>query len=202
MLQDREIRPVGGTTSVRIDVRIVAATNKELEREIEAGRFREDLFYRLNVIPIHIPPLRERPDDIPALVEAFLRRHDESGRRSFSQAAIERLIACQWRGNARELENAVERALALCDSDVVGAQDLPLGVAAGEEAPKPADASFLAASAREHISLHDLEERYIDEVLRATAGNKVRAAQILGIDRKTLYRRAERRRAQEGGSES
>ena len=197
VLQDREIRPVGGTSSVKVDVRIVAATNKDLEREIEAGRFREDLFYRLNVIPIHIPPLRERPDDVPALVEAFLRRHDDSGRRSFSQAAMERLIACQWRGNARELENAVERALALCDSDVVGLEDLPLGVAAGEQAPKPADTSFLEAAAREHISLHDLEERYIDEVLRATGGNKVRAAQVLGIDRKTLYRRAERRRAQE-----
>jgi two-component system response regulator HydG len=198
VLQDREIRPVGGTTSVKVDVRIVAATHKDLEREIEAGRFREDLFYRLNVIPIHIPPLRERPDDIPALVEAFLRRHDESGRRSFSQAAMDRLIACPWRGNARELENAVERALTLCDSDVVGAEDLPLGVT-GEEPPKPADASFLEGAAREHMSLHDLEERYIDEVLRATGGNKVRAAQILGIDRKTLYRRAERRRAEERG---
>jgi DNA-binding NtrC family response regulator len=196
VLQDREIRPVGGTSSVKVDVRIVAATNKDLEREIESGRFREDLFYRLNVIPIHIPPLRERPDDIPALVEAFLRKHDESGRRSLSQAAMQRLAACPWRGNARELENAIERALALCDSDVVEAEDLPLGVVA-EEVPKVSDETYLESAAKRQLSLRDLEERYIDEVLRVTGGNKVRAAQILGIDRKTLYRRAERRRAEE-----
>jgi DNA-binding NtrC family response regulator len=196
VLQDREIRPVGGTQSVRVDVRIVAATNKDLEREIEAGRFREDLFYRLNVIPIHIPPLRERKDDVPALVEAFLRRHDDSGRRSISPAALERLVACPWRGNARELENTIERALALCDSDEVQADDLPLAVAS-EEMAKSEEGSFLEMAAKRHLSLRDLEERYIDEVLRATGGNKVRAAQILGIDRKTLYRRAERRRAEE-----
>jgi DNA-binding NtrC family response regulator len=197
VLQDREIRPVGGTQSVKVDVRIVAATNKDLAQEIEAGRFREDLFYRLNVIPVHIPPLRERPEDIPALVEAFLRRHDESGRRSVSQTALERLMACPWRGNARELENAIERALALSDSDVVEADDLPLGAASESGDVAAPDESFLEDAAKRHLSLRELEERYIDEVLRATGGNKVQAARILGIDRKTLYRRAERRRAEE-----
>jgi DNA-binding NtrC family response regulator len=197
VLQDREIRAVGGMQSVKVDVRIVAATNKDLAQEIEAGRFREDLFYRLNVIPIHIPPLRERPEDIPALVEAFLRRHDESGRRSISQAALERLMACSWRGNARELENAIERALALCDTDVIEVEDLPLGGRASEPGAAASDESFLEDAAKRHLSLRDLEERYIDEVLRATGGNKVQAARILGIDRKTLYRRAERRRADE-----
>src|SRR5262245_51576759 len=126
VIQDREVRPVGGTQAVKVDVRIVAATHKNLEAEIAAGRFREDLFYRLNVIPIHIPPLRERPEDIAPLVRDFLRRHDESARRTLSQGALERLAACPWRGNARELENTIERALALCDHDVIEADDLPL----------------------------------------------------------------------------
>ena len=196
VIQDREVRPVGGTQSVKVDVRIVAATHKDLPAEIAAGRFREDLFYRLNVIPIHIPPLRERPEDIPPLVQDFLRRHDESGRRSLSHAALERLAACSWRGNARELENTIERALALCDHDVIEAQDLPLGAPAAQ----PGEAggtleSCLAHAAKRQLSLHDLEEQYIESVLRETGGNRVQAARILGIDRKTLYRRAERKRA-------
>jgi DNA-binding NtrC family response regulator len=198
VLQDREVRPVGGTQAVKVDVRIVAATHKDLEGEIAAGRFREDLFYRLNVIPIHIPPLRERPEDIAPLVKDFLRRHDESGRRSLSPGALRRLATCPWRGNARELENTVERALALCDQEVIEAEDLPLGatVAKGESATPDAE-GVLRALARGHVSLHDLQEQYIDAVLAETEGNQVQAARVLGVDRKTLYRRAERRR-QEG----
>jgi len=191
------VRPVGGTQAIKVDVRIVAATHKDLEAEIAAGRFREDLFYRLNVIPIHIPPLRERPEDIAPLVQGFLRRHDEGGRRGLSQAALERLATCTWRGNARELENTVERALALCDSDVIEADDLPLGASSEPAAAgQREEESFLASAARRGLSLRELEERYIDEVLRATGGNRVQAARILGIDRKTLYRWAERRRAE------
>jgi DNA-binding NtrC family response regulator len=199
VLQDREVRPVGGTQAVKVDVRIVAATHKDLEGEIAAGRFREDLFYRLNVIPVHIPPLRERPEDIAPLVKDFLRRHDESGRRSLSPGALARLATCPWRGNARELENTVERALALCDQEVIEAEDLPLGAPASKEgAPAAPDApGVLRALARGHVSLHDLQEQYIDAVLGETEGNQVQAARILGVDRKTLYRRAERRR-QEG----
>jgi two-component system response regulator HydG len=197
VLQDREVRPVGGTQAVKVDVRIVAATHKDLEAEIAAGRFREDLFYRLNVIPIHIPPLRERPEDIPPLVQGFLRRHDESGRRSLSQPALERLATCTWRGNARELENTIERALAMCDNEVIEAEDLPLGAAPERAAgAEREEESYLASAARRGLSLRELEERYIDEVLRATGGNRVQAARILGIDRKTLYRWAERRRAE------
>ena len=190
VLQDREIRPVGGTTSLRVDVRIIAATNRDLEAEIAAGRFREDLFYRLNVIPIHIPPLRERPEDIPALVEGFLRRHADGRRRFFSAEALERLLAHPWRGNARELENVVERALALSDVETLGPEDVPLPGAPAPEAPRGED--FLAAAAAHGMTLHELDERYTEQVLRATGGNKVQAARILGIDRKTLYRRAER----------
>jgi DNA-binding NtrC family response regulator len=190
VLQDREIRPVGGTQSLRVDVRIIAATNRDLEAEIAAGRFREDLFYRLNVIPIHIPPLRERADDIPVLVEGFLRRHNDGRRRFFSAEAMERLIAHPWRGNARELENVVERSLALSDSETLGPDDIPLPGGPARQAPGGED--FLAAAASHGMTLHELGERYTEQVLRATGGNKVQAARILGIDRKTLYRRAER----------
>jgi len=193
VLQDGQIRPVGGTQATKVDVRIVTATNKDLQQEMEDGRFREDLFYRLNVIPIRIPPLRDRPEDIPALAEAFMRKHSEGRPRSLTPRAMERLKACAWKGNARELENVIERALALCNSEELDVDDLPLG--AGEQMGEGADAdSVLKRAAREHISLRDLEERYIDEVLKLTHGNKVQAARILGIDRKTLYRRAERRK--------
>jgi DNA-binding NtrC family response regulator len=171
VLQDREIRAVGGTQTIRVDVRIVAATNKDLIQEMEAGRFREDLYYRLNVIPIEIPPLRERPEDVPALANAFVRKHAEGRKRSLSAAAQERLTGYPWKGNARELENVMERALALTDADEIGPDDLPLPGPQGE-AP--------------------VEELYIEEVLASTGGNKVQAARVLGIDRKTLYRRAER----------
>ena len=190
VLQDREIRAVGGTQSVRVDVRIIAATNRDLEAEIAAGRFREDLFYRLNVIPIHIPPLRERPDDVPALVEAFLRRHADGRRRFFAPEALERLLAHSWRGNARELENVIERALALSDAETLGPEDVPLPGGVTPEKPRGED--FLAGAAAHGMTLHALSERYTEQVLHSTGGNKVQAARILGIDRKTLYRRAER----------
>ena len=194
-LQSDEIHPVGAATAVAVDARVVAASSDDLEREVDEGRFRSDLFHRLAAVRLHVPPLRERPDDVLELAEAFLRRHDATGRRTFSSSALRRLASCAWRGNARELEGAIERALARCASDVIDAQDLPV-VAGGPEAPRSGDDVYLETAARRQLSLRALEERYIDEVLRTTGGNKVRAAQILGIDRKTLYRRAERRRAQ------
>jgi DNA-binding NtrC family response regulator len=197
VLQDKEIRPVGGTQSVRVDVRIIAATNRDLETEIAEGRFREDLFYRLNVIPLHIPPLRERAEDVPALVEGFLRRHSEGRTRYFSPDAMRRLAEHPWRGNARELENVVERALALSDAELLGPEDVPLPGCASGGSPRGDD--FLREAAARSLTLHDLDELYTEEVLKRTGGNKVQAARILGIDRKTLYRRAEReaRRAAE-----
>ena len=192
VLQDREIRPVGGTQSVRVDVRIITATNKDLEREIAEGAFREDLYYRLNVIPIQIPPLRDRPDDIPPLVEAFMRRHAEGRRRTVSPAALKALRVRQWKGNARELENVIERALALSDAVELGVDDLPFY---GDEERSAADSAqgLLRAAGGERLSLRELEDRYIGQILEFTGGNKVQAAKILGIDRKTLYRREERR---------
>ena len=189
VLQDREIRPVGGNKSVKVDVRIIAATNKDLLAEIEAGRFREDLYYRLNVIPIHIPPLGERPDDVPALVDAFLRRHANGEPRAFTRAAMERLCAMPWKGNARELENAIERALALSDAREIDIGDLPEHASGLDTSPVGRDVLDLGPLARERMTLHELTDRYIEEVLKLTGGNKVKASAILGIDRKTLYRR-------------
>ena len=191
VLQDREIRPVGGTQSVRVDVRIITATNKDLEREMAAGAFREDLYYRLNVIPIQIPPLRDRPDDVPALVEAFMRRHAEGRRRTISPAALKALRARQWKGNARELENVIERALALSDAAELGVDDLPFY---GDEERSAADSGqgLLRSAEGQRLSLREIENLYISQILELTGGNKVQAARILGIDRKTLYRRAER----------
>ena len=208
VLQDREIRPVGGTQTVKVDVRIIAATNKDLPAEIAAGRFREDLFYRLNVVPIHVPPLRERPDDVPALVEAFLRRHGEGRKRFVSAEAMAVLRAQAWRGNARELENTIERAIALSDTETLAAGDIPLPAASGSPSmaamsagAAPDLAALLRAAAARGMSLRELDEQYTAIVLAHTGGNKVRASQILGIDRKTLYRRAERRARDDGATD-
>jgi DNA-binding NtrC family response regulator len=197
VLQDRQVRPVGGTQAVGVDVRIVAATIRDLRGEIDKGRFREDLYYRLNVIPIHIPPLRERPEDIPLLVDAFVRRHGEGERRKVSDAAMEKLKSWPWRGNARELENVVERSLALFDSPEIGVEDLPIGPST-DLANGDSTAAFLRSAAERRLSLRDVEALYIDEVMKLTNGNKVHASKILGVDRKTLYRRMARRAEKEG----
>ena len=199
VLQDREVRPVGGTQSIKVDVRIVAATNKELDAEIEAGRFREDLYYRLNVIPIHIPPLRERPEDVPALVDAFVRKQSGEERRTISPAAMELLAACPWKGNARQLENVIERALALTDSEELDVDDLPIASPVELERPDPSG-DLLCAAVEQRLTLRELEDRYVDRILESTGGNKVRAAKLLGIDRKTLYRREERAARQASSS--
>jgi DNA-binding NtrC family response regulator len=193
VLQDREIRPVGGNTSVKVDVRIIAATNRNLREEIDAGRFRRDLFYRLNVIPIEIPPLRERPDDIPLLAMACLDKHAEGRPRRLTPAAMERLQRCRWEGNTRELENVIERAIALCDGPEIGPEELPLPDDGSGPSEPPNTASLVHDALDAQLSLAELEDRYIDQVLESTRGNKVQAARILGINRRTLYRRGDRR---------
>jgi DNA-binding NtrC family response regulator len=191
VLQDREIRPVGSTQSMKIDVRIVTATNKDLQKEMEQERFREDLYYRLNVIPIHIPPLRHRPEDLPLLVDAFVKKHSDGVHQQVSRAAMERLMKFPWKGNARELENVIERALALSNGGQIDLADLPVADLDDSGRRDAAD-EFPRSAARRRLSLREVEDLYIEEVMRLTGGNKVQAAKILGIDRKTLYRRAER----------
>ncbi len=177
-LESGEIRRVGATTAQRVDARVVAASNRDLDAEVAAGRFREDLFWRLNVLHIHLPPLRDRPADIPPLAEHF------AGDRPIAGDAMALLTAYPWPGNVRELRNAIDRALTLSTGDTVRPDDLPPRILrAGRATTIVSDAS------RRQVSLRDLEREYILEILRQVGGNKTRAAEILGLDRKTLYRK-------------
>jgi len=189
VLQDHQIRPVGGNQNRPIDVRIIAATNRDLKEDVQSGRFRKDLYYRLNVIPIEIPPLRERPDDIPLLAEAFLRKHGAGRNFSLSPPAIQRLQRASWEGNARELENVIERAIAFAKSERLEPADLRLPDDVGSESSEPDVGEFLDQALAMELTLTELDDRYITRVLESTNGNKARAAKILGINRRTLYRR-------------
>jgi DNA-binding NtrC family response regulator len=177
-LDSGEFRRVGGNKTLSVDVRVIAATNKELTGLIKAGKFREDLFYRLNVINITIPPLRERKEDIDELARHFLGKYAKKLAKSITDLtpdALELLSAYHWPGNVRELENVVERAVILCESDKLGAEDLSI--------PSPAVVAELGTNP----SLEEMEKTYILRVLKETNGNQSRASQLLGIDRKTLY---------------
>ena len=191
VLQDREVWPVGGTRAIPVDTRIIAASDRELHDALQNGEFRRDLYYRLNVIPIHIPPLRDRPEDIPHLVRAFVERHCEGRPRGVSPAAMQRLMAGEWRGNARELENAIERAVVLSNTPELQLEDLPVTLH-GEPGSSSFAQAMVHSSAQRKMSLREVGDLYIHEILRLTGGNKVQAAKILGVDRKTLYRRAGR----------
>jgi DNA-binding NtrC family response regulator len=180
VLQEGEIRRVGANEPVPVDVRVLAATNKDVEAAVRAGRFREDLYYRLNVVTIRIPPLRERREDIPLLAEHFAAKHGRTQGAAITAAAREVLVAHDWPGNERELENVIARALALNPTGVVVPEDLPERLR-GVSGTTPVPAS-------ERPTLAEVERRYARVVLGETGGNKTRAAEILGIDRKTLYR--------------
>ncbi len=196
VLQDQEIRPVGGNKAVRVDVRVIAATNKDLAAEVSTGRFRQDLYYRLNVIAIHVPPLRERPEDIPLLARAFLERHAPGRPVTLSHDALEVLRRHAWEGNARELENALERALLIAAGDEIQASDLPFAASRSPVTRAPAAPladALLASAAEKQINLAQLTALYTERILALVNGNKVRAARILGINRRTLYRRNDAR---------
>jgi len=184
-LQEGTIRRVGTNEPLAIDVRVVAATNRDLEAAVREGRFREDLFFRLNVVTIRIPPLRERREDVPLLAEHFAHKHGRpDGAAAISPAAHDLLMAHDWPGNVRELENVVARALALNHAGVVLPDDLPEALR-GPRRPGPT-LSGLALTDRPPLA--ELERRYALLVLAESGGNKTRAAELLGIDRKTLYR--------------
>jgi DNA-binding NtrC family response regulator len=192
-LQEGEIRPVGASRNRQVDARIVAATNRNLEQEVKEGRFREDLFYRLSVITLHMPPLRERRADIPLLAEGFLQRATvETGRRlHFADAALTRLAAYDWPGNVRELQSTIEYAALHARESEVAIVDLPAKLQT-EELRQAAARLPLTALYADLITLDELERRYLIHVLEAVGGNRSRAAEILGIDRRTLYRMADR----------
>jgi DNA-binding NtrC family response regulator len=194
VLQEGEIRRVGSTRPLSADARVLAATNRDLEKEVKAGRFREDLFYRLSVVMLHVPSLRERRGDIPLLAERFLRAASENagrGRLRISEGALNRLVAYDWPGNVRELESAVEYAALHARGAEVAPEDLPPRLQSAE-VRQAAARSPLAALYEDLPALDELERRYLQHVLEATGGNRTRTAEILGIDRRTLYRMAER----------
>ncbi len=192
-LQQRSIRPVGADHEVLTDVRVIAATHRDLETFVEEGRFREDLFYRLNVIHLKLPALRARGGDVALLAETFLGQMSEkAGRRisGISRDATELLLAYPWPGNIRELQNCIERAVALASSDVIGIDDLPERVRTYQSS----HVIVTSSDPTELLSMEEVERRYILRVLELVGGNKTQAAQILGLDRKTLYRRIEQYR--------
>ncbi|NDD92873.1 sigma-54-dependent Fis family transcriptional regulator [bacterium] len=200
-LQEREFERVGDTKTIRVDVRIIAATNKDLEHEVREGRFREDLYFRLNVIDLHMPSLRDRPEDIPALAEGLLHKAFLAANRPprpLSEEARRAILSYPWPGNIRELKNALERAAILCSTDQVTLDDIPDRVAERANssnlqlspAPSAERPSSFAMSSAE-VSLEDLERRHIESVL-ASAGTLEEAATILGINLSTLWRKRRR----------
>ena len=184
VLQEREIIPIGASEPIKIDVRLVAATNTNLEKAVEEGRFRNDLFYRLNVIPIWLPALRQRSDDIPPLVEHFLSRTEVGGgEKRVTREAMDVLMRYDWPGNVRELENVIARAVILSDGDEIGADDLP------EKIRRGPDRKGTLIIDTPVLSLEELEREYILKVLDYTGWQKKRASEILGINASTLYRK-------------
>ncbi len=196
VLQEREVTPVGGHAALKIFARVIAATNSNLEELCERGAFRRDLFYRLNVIQIHVPPLRERRDDIPLLVSYLLRKHTPEGQTppSVEEDTMQRLISYSWPGNVRELENVVERAVTLNRDGRITLEDLPAKVRGGKvgASDRETGADDLADLFAGLPSLDEVERRYLLHVLEATGGNRKRAAEIIGISRRTIYRMAAR----------
>ena len=189
VLQEREVIPVGATEAIPVDVRIVAATNRNLEEEVRRGSFRADLFYRLNVIALELPPLRERRDDLLLFIEAFLQRlstEEGAGPKALAAEALDAVMVYDWPGNVRELENALEHAVVLSRSDIIDTASLPDRITRRRKDPLVAEQSYT------NPTLEVIERAYIMYVLQAEGGNKTRAAEALGIDPSTLYRKLSR----------
>jgi len=194
VLQGGEYERVGGTETLQADVRVIAASNRNVQEEVAAGRFREDLYYRLNVIPIAVPALAERAEDVALLAQHFLVRYSEKNRKSlegFSNEALEAMHAYRWPGNVRELENAVERAVVLCRSNRIGIDDLPPAIRATQ--PARHRVCFDVGT-----PLKTIERRMIEETLRLTDGDKALAASLMGITARTIYRREAEWKEDEG----
>ena len=194
-LETGEFRRVGGTVAMRTDVRVVSATNKDLQVEVRSGRMREDLLYRLNIVTITVPPLHERKEDIPMLVDYFLQRKAKTKPKQISQQALEALMAYHWPGNVRELEHVIEGAAALCQGDVIGATDLWVNASlkSASQAPTPVAAPVVMGDrVQELMSLEDLEKQHILKTLAQLEWNRSKTAEALGITPKTLYLKIKR----------
>jgi DNA-binding NtrC family response regulator len=183
-LQEREFERVGGTELIRVDVRIIAATNRDLEAAIKERRFREDLYYRINVVPIVLPPLRERKEDIPALIQYFIQRFSTEAKKNFndiSDQALKQIMAYEWPGNVRELANTIERAVVLGQPPMIQLDDLPAGVFAVEASNAPVNASY-------HHTVDEYRREVILKALTETRGNRTAAAKLLGLERSYLQK--------------
>ena len=190
VLQEKEIRPVGSNQKIKVDVRVVAATNRDLEAEYRNGTFRKDLYFRLNVVTVHLPSLRERRSDIPMLAHWFLDRHAPDNSMQVTNAAMKCLLQYDWPGNVRELENCVERAVALGDGKLVDVSDLPPTIASASpssETPMSTMAGVVSST-----DLEDIERATIERVFEQVKGDKALAGKMLGISRATLYRKLKR----------
>jgi two-component system, NtrC family, response regulator AtoC len=191
-LEEKCFRRIGGTVDIKVDVRVIAATNKDLEKSIAEGRFREDLYYRLNIITITSPPLRSRKEDVPLLVEHFLKRFGEEFRkpaRPLTKEAMDKLAGYDWPGNVRELKNSIERAVLLGSGTTIGAEDLVLG----RQGPAvPDEGGRLLKLPARGLVLEDLERDLVQQALERTAGNQTRAADLLGISRDQIRYRMEK----------
>jgi DNA-binding NtrC family response regulator len=197
-VEERSVRPVGGDREVKFDVRLVAATNRDLESAVEEGRFREDLFFRINVIQLHLPPLRARGGDVLLLAQHFVERFAFQSQKQVvgvSKAVAGKLLGYAWPGNVRELRNAMERAVALTGYDELAVEDLPEKI----RAYRHTELRLGGDDPSELVPMEEVERRYVLHVLKAVDGNKTLAAQLLGFDRKTLYRKLLRYGSVEGG---
>ena len=196
VLQDGEFERLGATQTIRVDVHLIAATNTDLEGEVEAGNFREDLFYRLNVITLRLPPLRERREDIPLLVDRFLKKYSQkNGKpiRGISREALNALEVYHWRGNVRELESVIEQAVVLTQAEVIRIGDLPASIRPGKIRGETSITIPLGTP------LEDVERRVISETLKLTSGDKELAAKLLGISSRTIYRKVGKADQDNGG---
>jgi len=190
VIQEREIQRVGGDETLSLDVRILAATNRNLEEEVKAGKFREDLFYRLNVVTLRIPPLRERQNDIPLLAQHFLEKYAKKNHKrvkGFSPLAMNMLIKYAWPGNVRELENVIERAVILLPDEHITEKDLPVTITSSYDEKKEETALPLQVAANR--PLNEIEKEAILATLKDSGGNKSETARRLGINRKTLHKK-------------
>ncbi len=185
VLQERVVRRVGGRENIQIDIRLVSASNEDIEEAVKRGEFRQDLFYRLNVVPVRLPDLKDRREDIPLLVHHFLQKfslqHSEASRR-FANEAMRVLMTHEWPGNVRELENAVEHALTMGRGEILLPEDLPASVTAPER-------DIVREATLDDVTLAEVERRYIIRVLEKMGGHQIKTSRVLGIDRRTLYRR-------------
>jgi len=199
VLQEKEVRPVGSNNKVKVDVRVIAATNRDLEEAYKNGTFRKDLYFRLNVVSLHLPSLRERKVDIPMLVQWFLDRYSPDKEMHVTENAMHCLLQYDWPGNVRELENCIERAVALGDHEIVDVDDLPQGLRANVSAISASNGSAPTSTTTD---LEDLERHTIQRVFEQVEGDKTLAGKMLGISRATLYRKLKRYKIKDHESEA